>query len=110
MSFRDEMLSSIKTPQEIENSKNNYIIEQCKKSAEETFDKIKYYLKDAVSKGEYEESDGYRRIKIKPILVDHSLLVSYSLSASGVPNRYIENNLLFSTIGVRYNSKWKHNF
>lgn len=102
MSFRDEMLSTIKTPQEAEDNKKNYIINECKQEAERVFENIKYLLKQAATKGQYEIDNNYNRIiKIKAHVIDWP-------NSGTFYGGDIKCKLLFSTIGNNYESKWKH--
>lgn len=109
MGFKDDILSSMKTPREAEQSNNDLFTNQCKASVEATVDRIKYYLKEAASKGEYEQIGGMKYLSVKAQLVNNVLLTHYSCSANGKPDRYIENNLFHSFVDIKYDSKWKHN-
>lgn len=102
MSFRDEMLSTIKTPQEAEHNKNNSIINECKQEAARVFENIKYLLKEAAKKGRYEIDNDYNRIiKIKPCVIDWP-------SSEKFYGGDINCELLYSTINNTYSVKCKH--
>ena len=109
MGFKDDILSSMKTPREAEQGNRDFFANQCKASVEAIVDRIKYYLKDAASKGEYEQIYGEKRLSVKAQLVSNVSFIHYSRSAKGKPDRYIENNLFYSFVDIKYDSKWKLN-
>lgn len=72
MSFKDEMYSSLKTPEQVAQEKESAEVQAAKKSAQFDFDRIKDELKRKASQGEYWDDGTYKHIS--------AIIVSSSLS------------------------------
>ncbi len=103
MSFRDEILSSIKTPEEVKDYNNTIAINMCKDAANSIYEQIKCLLKNNATNGSYELFNGHRIIKAEPCIIKSS----YERESF---HEYIQSELFLSTININYRSKWKNNF
>lgn len=103
MNFRDEILSNIKTPEEVQKFNNEAVMNRCKEAANSIYEQIKGLLKNNAANGKYESYNKYRIIKAEPCIIKSN----YERESF---HEYIESELFLSTININYRRKWKSNF